>query len=145
MASRGRPMAGQSSPVGARISKAKLRPPSTPAHHVRRARLHRLLDQVTDAPVTLVVAPAGAGKTSLLAAWTAESSTPTCWLTLDESDRDPAQFWSGVIEALETVAPGCGERARALLRQPEALSAAIDELLDDLDSRLAIPTTLGPR
>ena len=45
-------------------------------------------------PLTLVVAPAGTGKTSLVAGWMAESSTPTAWLSLDDTDRDGVQFWS---------------------------------------------------
>ena len=52
--------------------RSKLRMPVVSEHYVRRQRLHSLLDEVTGAPLTLVVAPAGAGKTSLLAGWMTE-------------------------------------------------------------------------
>ncbi len=109
---------------------------------MRRARLHDLLDEVARAPVTLVVAPAGAGKTSLLSGWVAEQTAPTCWLTLDEMDRDPVRLWTGIIEALETIAPGCGGHARSLLRQPERLDEAIEALADAVERLLPTPAVL---
>ena len=143
MGGRGRELAGRpASPLGSQVLRAKLRAPTAPEHFVRRARLHRLLDEVATAPVTLVVAPAGAGKTSLLSGWTAESATPTCWLTLDETDRGAAQLWSGVIEALATRILGCGEQARALLQHPGSVLAGIDNLLEDLDLLLTSSTVL---
>jgi LuxR family transcriptional regulator, maltose regulon positive regulatory protein len=59
------------------LLRAKLRPPLVPKHHVRRTRLLRLLDESIAAPLTLVVAPAGVGKTVLVSSWTAESDEPT--------------------------------------------------------------------
>jgi LuxR family maltose regulon positive regulatory protein len=92
-----------------------------------------LLDEVVDHPLTVVVAPAGAGKTWLLAGWAAESAIPAAWLSLDDADRDGAQFWTGVIAALETLAPACGERAMVVLRRAGPLSDAVHQLLVDLD------------
>jgi LuxR family maltose regulon positive regulatory protein len=91
------------------------------------------LDQVVRGPLTLVVAPAGAGKTTLLSGWVAETQIPTAWLSLDDGDADGVQLWSGLIAALETLVPGCGDRARTLLDQPDSLLDAVGELLDDLD------------
>ncbi len=54
-------------------------------------------------PLTLVVAPAGTGKTSLVATWAAASTSPTAWLSLDESDHDATHFWTGVLVALEAL------------------------------------------
>ena len=85
--------------------------------------------------LTLVLAPAGTGKTSLVAGWVAESSTPTAWLSLDDTDCDGVQFWSGVIAALDTLAPGCGDRALAMLRRPASRGGAVDALVADLESR----------
>ena len=104
-------------------------------HYVRRSRLLDLFEEVVRTPLTLVVAPAGTGKTSLVAGWMAESPTPTAWLSLDETDRDAVQFWSDVIAALETLAPGCGDRALASLRRSATRSRAVDELIADLDAR----------
>jgi LuxR family maltose regulon positive regulatory protein len=122
---------------------AKLRCPAPSDHYVRRRRLLDLLDDVSRAPLTLVVAPAGAGKTALLAGWVRESPIPTAWLSLDEADRDPSQFWAGVIAAIETVAPGSGGRALAMLRRPGRFSASVvDHLLDDLDGIDRSPAAL---
>ena len=85
--------------------------------------------------LTLVVAPAGTGKTSLVAGWVAESSTPSAWLSLDDTDCDGVQFWSGVIAALDTLAPGCGDRALAMLRRPASRGGAVDQLVADLEAQ----------
>lgn len=106
-------------------------------HYVRRSRLLGLLDASVEAPLTLVAAPAGAGKTSLLAGWVAESDRPTAWLSLDQGDRDPAQLWRSLIVALDTLVPGCGVAARALLQGPATVLDVVGRLLDDLDEPLA--------
>jgi LuxR family transcriptional regulator, maltose regulon positive regulatory protein len=124
------------------LNRSKLRRPATPDHYVRRSRLLDLFDEVVRTPLTLVVAPAGTGKTSLVAGWVAESSTRTAWLSLDETDRDGVQFWSGVIAALDTLAPGCGDRAWALLRQPTTRSGAVDELIAHLEAHDRPPAVL---
>ncbi|RIQ36952.1 LuxR family transcriptional regulator, partial [Jiangella rhizosphaerae] len=116
------------------LFKSKLRAPARPDHYVRRIRLIALLDDAVTAPLTVVVAPAGAGKTSLLAAWAAETTTPTAWLSLDESDRDGAQLWAGLTAALETMRPGCGDRSAPLFRRPGTLADGVRVLLDDLDA-----------
>lgn len=135
MAPAGNPAAAQPLGVpGTSLFRSKLRAPVMPDRVVRRPRLHELLDELATAPLTLVVAPAGSGKTSLLASWSAESATPSAWLSLDEADRSPAQFWTGVVAALQTLLPGHGERAMALLRQPDALAEAVGALLDDLEA-----------
>ena len=114
------------------LVRAKLRPPAPAAHYVRRPRLLGLLLDAVATPLTLVVGPAGAGKTSLVAGWANESTQPTAWLSLDEHDRDAAQVWRGVIAALETVAPGCGQRAVPALRGPDTITHAVALLVDDL-------------
>jgi LuxR family transcriptional regulator, maltose regulon positive regulatory protein len=116
------------------LRRAKLRPPMPGEHYIRRARLLDLCEEVARAPLTLVVAPAGTGKTSLVAGWTAESSTPTAWLSLDELDRDGVSFWSHVIAALETLAPSCGDHALAMLRRARSRTDAVDQLLAELDA-----------
>jgi LuxR family transcriptional regulator, maltose regulon positive regulatory protein len=109
-----------------------MRRPVPGEHHVRRARLLELCAEVTRSPLTLVVAPAGTGKTSLVSGWTAESSAPTAWLSLDEQDRDGVAFWSHVIAALEPLAPGCGDDALSMLRSPGSRADAVDQLLAEL-------------
>lgn len=132
----GQPLSG--TPASS-LLKAKLRPPAVPDHYVRRPRLLRLLDEAVRSPLTLVVAPAGVGKTVLLAGWVGETNDATGWLSLDESDGDPSQLWSGVIAALERLAPGCTGAALARLQRPGGVTGLVDHLLDDLDAHT------GPR
>jgi LuxR family maltose regulon positive regulatory protein len=73
-------------------------------------------------PVRLitVVARAGWGKTTLLAAWTHEldQSRAVAWLAVDEADNEPVRFWTYVLSAIERVAPQLAEEALAVLRAP---------------------------
>ena len=85
----------------------KLRPPAIRDQVVPRERLLEQLRAGSDPALTLVICPAGFGKTTLLAAWyQAETARrPVAWLTLDEADNDPVVLWSYVIEALRRVCP----------------------------------------
>ncbi|HEX6797729.1 MAG TPA: LuxR C-terminal-related transcriptional regulator [Ktedonobacterales bacterium] len=81
-------------------------PPARP-QIVRRRRLIGWLAQQAHTPLTLVVAPAGFGKTTLLAEWRATLTgrdVAVAWVSLDEADNDPAQFWSYVVAALRRIA-----------------------------------------
>src|SRR4029450_7892187 len=100
------------------LLKAKLRAPVVPDHYVRRPRLLRLLDEAVESPLTLVVAPAGVGKTARLAGGAAETGAATGWLSLDESDHDPSQLWSGVIAALDRLPPRGGGAGEGPARRP---------------------------
>ena len=84
---------------GSHVFRSKLRAPST-RPPLRRAALIDQLELCASMPLTLVVAPAGTGKTSLVATWAASSTSPTAWLSLDESDHDATHFWTGVLAAL---------------------------------------------
>src|SRR4051812_26767490 len=101
-----------------RLIRTKLDVPPPPTALVARPRLlDRLSAAVAAAPVTLVAAPAGAGKTVLVSAWTATRRTrgTVAWLTLDAQDSDRGSFWSAVLTAL---APACGRPAAGLGIQP---------------------------
>ena len=106
----------------------------TEGHYIHRPRLLELVDDLAVAPLILVVAPAGTGKTYLLSDWAKRTRTLTAWLALDETDRDPAQFWFGVIAALEAVAPGCAGQSQALLRRPDGTTMAVASLLLELEA-----------
>ncbi|MGY2702363.1 LuxR C-terminal-related transcriptional regulator [Nocardioides sp. HB32] len=86
--------------------RSKLRVPGAPEHFVHRSRLTALLDDLATYPVTAIVAPAGSGKTAAAADWVRRTDRPTAWLTLNDSDRDPAQFWAATAAALERLAEG---------------------------------------
>ena len=107
---------------------------------VPRPRLSERLERGTASKLMLVSAPAGFGKTTLLAEWLAGGgAAPTdkrwaAWLSLDRADNDPASFWTYVIAALRTVAPGVGWSAMALLRapQPPPIETVLTMLLNDM-------------
>ncbi|GAA2728154.1 helix-turn-helix transcriptional regulator [Cellulomonas aerilata] len=100
----------------------------------------RLLAQVAPAGVRLcaVVAPAGWGKTRLMAQWAvrAQARAAVAWLTLDAGDDDPHRFWSYLVTSVRE-ATGLGGRALEMLSAPgvDPLAAAVPLLLDDLSGR----------
>ena len=122
--------------------RSKIQQPRTPAHLVRRPRLLHLLDELTRVPVTLVVAPPGAGKTVLLADWASRAPVRHAWVTLSESDADPRQLWTTVIAALTPLEPEAVERAAPMFRRADALETATTALLDDLHSTDTSPLVL---
>ncbi len=112
---------------------------------VPRPRLSERLDRGTASKLTLVSAPAGFGKTTLLAEWLAAGPAApagerlVAWLSLDRADNDPVSFWTYVIAALRTVAPGVGESALAFLQapQPPPIETVLTALLNDLGATAA--------
>src|SRR5436190_1556827 len=75
---------------------------------VPRPRLNERLNRGTEAKLTLVSAPAGFGKTTLLAEWLAAAPAEersVAWLSLDQSDNHPPSFWTYLVTALQTVEP----------------------------------------
>src|SRR6266700_3528109 len=97
-----------------------LRSPPPPArlNMVTRPRLTQRMNTALRGTLTLIVAPAGWGKTTLLSAWHADASPgvlPLAWVSLDEGDNDPIRFWTYVISSLNTLHPGVGETALALM------------------------------
>jgi LuxR family maltose regulon positive regulatory protein len=87
--------------------------------------------------LTLVSAPAGFGKTTLLADWLAAVSVDgwtVTWLSLDQSDNHPASFWTYLIAALQTAEPHIGASAISLLQspQPPPIEAVLTLLLNEL-------------
>ncbi len=104
---------------------------------VSRPRLIERLDQGAERKLTLVSAPAGFGKTTLLAEWLAASKAggrPAAWVSLDQSDNDPALFWAYFITALQTVESGIGDSELSLLRspQPPPIEALLGTLLNEI-------------
>ena len=83
--------------------------------------------------LVLVCAPAGFGKTALLADWLRSGGRPVAWLSLDAADNDPVRFWRHVVAALDRARPGTGERVAPLLGPPPSsfeglVTALINEL-----------------
>jgi len=85
---------------------------------VPRTHLTDRMRRGSHSKLTLVSAPAGFGKSTLLAEWLGVGpvdGSVTAWLSLDPGDNHPVDFWTHVIAALRTVASGVGESALALL------------------------------
>ncbi len=80
----------------------KLRVPALTAGVLNRPRVTGLIERAAAHPVTVIAAPAGAGKTLACAIWaqSAARSSRVAWLTVDEGDRDPSRFWANVAAAL---------------------------------------------
>ena len=84
--------------------------------------------------LTLVSAPAGFGKTSLVSQWLAELSVGKAWLSLDEKDNDPSRFLVYLVSALQAAEPGLGAWVLDALQvpQPPSLDALLTRLVNDL-------------
>jgi LuxR family maltose regulon positive regulatory protein len=113
---------------------AKTTAPLQRADLVRRDKLIRLLSDEHDRRVSLVHAPAGYGKTSVLLQWAkADPVRRFGWLTLEKADNDPALFWRYLILALRALVPGFADRAWGLLHRPQPdLDVVITHVLNSL-------------
>src|SRR5258706_8421289 len=120
-------------------TKLQVPPPSNGL--LARERLIAQLAHGLQHALTLVVAPAGYGKPTLLSAWARQSATPIAWVSLDADDAAPRRFWAYVIAALDAAQPGVGVRAQALL---DTATVAIERVLVTLINALvaALPMTL---
>src|SRR5436309_2857545 len=102
-------MAEPTSPAwNAVVAVTKLHVPAERPDLVARGTLVGLLTADRHARLTLISAPPGFGKTTLLTQWAraAGEDRPFAWYSLDPDDADPVRFWSCVVEALRTVHPG---------------------------------------
>jgi LuxR family maltose regulon positive regulatory protein len=121
---------------------------------VSRPRLIERMHQGIERKLTLVSAPAGFGKTTLLAEWlaaTPENERAAGWVSLDQSDNDPAFFWAYFIKALQQACPEPGRRVRceigestlSLLRspQPPPIESVLTALINEINAIEQDPST----
>ncbi len=122
------------------LLRTKLSPPLARASLVARQRLLRRLDDAFEHALTLLSAPAGFGKTTLLAAWITSlqdreaPSHAVGWFSLDEGDNDPVRFWRYIIAACQSFQTPIGASALSLLRGPGPpfLERVVTALLNDI-------------
>jgi LuxR family maltose regulon positive regulatory protein len=125
--------------LATKLNVPRLRPDLVP-----RPRLAQRLDEARGRGLVLVCAPAGYGKTVLLAEWVRRSPRPAAWLSLDAGDNDPARFWRHALAALDRIRPGTGQRIGSLLGPPAPSSfeplvtALINEVADRPDADEAL-------
>src|SRR5919206_640527 len=100
------------------LAVTKLQAPGRRSALVRRDALVGMLASARHAKLTLISAPAGAGKTTVLAEWHdhPDEDRAFAWLSLDPDDADPVRFWTSVVEALRTVHSGFGAPVIGALR-----------------------------
>lgn len=101
---------------------------------VTRPRLIERLNEGLHHKLTLISAPAGFGKTTLISEWVADCQRPVAWLSLDEADSDPTRFLSYLIAVLQTIVVNIGERAKGALQAPQPLSteSVLTSLLNEV-------------
>ena len=123
-------------PPGAAVSgqdvllATKLHVPGPPPGFVPRQRLVETLGEGLARGRVLVCAPAGFGKTALLADWARGGGHPVAWLGLDGGDSDPARFWRHAVAALDRARPGLAGRVGP--PPPGSLAGLVTALINEL-------------
>jgi LuxR family maltose regulon positive regulatory protein len=122
----------------------KLHPPPVREQTVGRERLIERLRPRAGVKLAVVAAPAGCGKTTLLAAWRdAEArNRPVAWVTLDQGDNDPVVLWSHVLEALRRVCPGVQAHAPNLGGGTRVTEVVLPRLVNELTEQGEIALVL---
>ena len=103
------------------LLQTKLHPPPARENRVVRRRLLHKLDAAAAQKLTLVCAPAGYGKTTLLSEWASRRPAPVGWLSTDRSDNDLAQFIHYFLAAIQRIDMAAGSLIPALLQPPKPL------------------------
>ncbi len=121
-------------------------PPLRPGA-VPRPQLLEKLNSGLQGKLTLVSAPAGFGKTTLVVAWLHDlaekgAGKRIAWFSLEESDNDPVRFWSGLVAALGSVWPGIGQEALAMFKS--ARPVPVEAILTVLINEIALLSEAGP-
>jgi LuxR family transcriptional regulator, maltose regulon positive regulatory protein len=124
-------------PHGEPLLRTKLSVPSARPSLVPRPRLNERLEEGLGRKLTLVSAPAGFGKTTLLSAGIGDPAVGgrlVAWFSLDSADNDPARFWRYAITSLHELRQGVGDAALTLLEAPQSppIEVILTTLLNDL-------------
>ena len=129
--------------VASPLVETKLFRPHPRGDLVERPRLFELLDLGRRAKLTLISAPAGFGKTTVLSNWlkaTDGQQRAVAWLSLEESDSPPARFWTYLVTAAHRAVPEVGHGALALLQSAQPpLDTVLATLVNELST---LPTEL---
>ena len=115
----------------------KLYIPQPRPNFVPRPRLTQRLNQGVTRKLTLISAPAGFGKTTLLGEWIPHNERRVAWLSLEEGDNDPTRFWAYFVAALRTLHTGLGDDALSLLYAQQPQPLPIESVLTVLVNEIA--------
>lgn len=112
----------------------KLMPPRLPSALIQRDQLLERLDLGLTKKVSLVMAPTGFGKTTLVRMWITSRNIQAAWVTLDRNDNDLTRFWTYVCSALRTIDPNVGKTTLSMLMasQPPSFELLLTPLINDL-------------
>lgn len=120
------------------MAATKLRPPALPTRLVERTRLDQILDDAVArrVPLVLASAPAGSGKSTMLASWAARRQEAVAWMQVEDSDADPARFWSSLVAAIARLRPQVGATVGPTVigsagDDRVTVPALVNELIDD--------------
>jgi len=130
-------------PLETEILTTKLHRPRSSGTLVPRRRLLQRLEEQRERPLTLVCAPAGYGKTTLISTWLDEADWPSAWLSLDEGDDELGIFLSYALAAIRTLFPRAVDETLALLGAVIApllsvLARSLSNELDRIDQRFVL-------
>lgn len=114
----------------------KLNIPPLRPQIVFRPRLIERLNEGQQGKLTLISAPAGFGKTTLVSEWVAGCNRPTAWLSLDKRDNDPVSFLTYFIVALQTITADFGKAVLGTLQSPQPLTpeSILTTLLNEINT-----------
>jgi ATP/maltotriose-dependent transcriptional regulator MalT len=137
------PVQSKAGLVSTTILSTKLYVPPTRPNTIRRPHLIERLNEGTRRELTLIAAPAGFGKTTLLSEWAAGSEGPVAWLSLDEADSEPTRFLAYVVAALQRIDASVGRGVLGLLEspQPPPTESILTALLNEVTTT-AVSVTL---
>ena len=129
-------------PRGEPLLLSKLSVPAPGRSLVSRSSLSARIEEGLERRLTVIAAPAGFGKSTLLSSWAAASASGgrlVAWLSLDSRDNDPARFWRYFLTAMSRLQPACGQTALALLHSPQAppIVTILTMVLNDLQALAA--------
>ena len=110
--------------------------PTLRPDHVPRPHLIEKLNKTSHYRITLISAPAGYGKSTLISEWCSQSEKPVCWLSLDERDNDPHRFLNYILTALQQLGEDIGEST--LLRLQSAEIGEVEDVLIGLINELTL-------
>jgi LuxR family maltose regulon positive regulatory protein len=115
--------------------RTKLHRPPVGKDHVNRQHLLDRLNEGLHRPVTLVSAPAGYGKSTLISHWLNISDIPCSWLSLDEHENDLRQFLFGFLAAVQSIFPEAGRSTKVLIDAPNLppIPVLADTLVNEID------------
>ncbi len=125
------------------ILTSKIEVPVLSGDHIVRPRLLQMMDESLHRKMTLICAPAGYGKTSLVASWVQEQGRPVAWISLDARDNDLMRFWLYVSSAVAGAYLPPGDRLPLLFvnRDPSSWEQGLTILLSEMN-RIPEPVTL---